>query len=973
MNETSIINYPGSKKKLLDFIYTNTYKYIDKNKYVLDIFSGTGCVGNMFACNGYKVISNDAEKYSYYISNALICSPKENINIEKIKKEYSINVKRLMKHFSEEIIEEERLLKEKSDKIENFDNKLIKIWNININNTYKIEDFEITGIEDLNININKIPFCLFSLYFSGYYFGLKQSIEIDSIRYAIEKCDKENSILYTALYYAMKESVFAKDGHMAQPLNHAKNAKKLFDVRNKSISEIFFNKLKDLEYKNISIDNKECNRTFNYKLDEILMDDFIKENVGFIYADPPYTDMQYSRYFHLLNTISDYYYPLLTIKDGKITSGLYTENRFQSPLSNKRFALSQIEMLIDFSSKNNINLAVSYAYPKDLKTQKSNRYTMDINDLILKMKQYYKKVEVIKEEYSHSNNRNSIRKDVYEYLVIGYTQKKYKIDNNIQKKVEKFKDEISTMIATNKNDLYNSMLYWSQKPYNVCNKIIEEFSEENEIIMDPFMGSGVTIIESMNKMYKRNAIGVDINDVPIFLCDTVLKKYDIELLENEIEKLLEEINQIEQEYNTKCIKCGDEGIIEKVLFDRIPTNKIKEITYSCKCSCKKIMKAPDETDIKNFNKTRKSVSIMNKKLIENSRIAVRKDENIKELFTNRNFYVLDQINYNIQKIKNQGIKQIINYAYLSIIHKSKIVDKKFSSQWPMWIPKENCVERNAVELFKKSLDQIKKALIYADKNYFLDSNVKKFSELNDSKYLLIKDGIQNISNEYIPDNSVDLIITDPPYMGQVAYSEYMQLYESFLNTKIDYLNEIVISNAPKRNKNEVTYWKMLSEGFQNISRVMKNESLLFMYFHDSNLSVWDKLIDILQNNDLAFISSVHVNKSKLTLKSIIDPKKTMNGDALLIFQKIDNNKWKQNEKDLETIIDEIKIKAEKMIEKSKEKKLSSAELYDNGILELIIKNDYLHTLAKNYKDLLDVFEKFLIWDKDSMKWKKEDE
>lgn len=38
MNETSIINYPGSKKKLLDFIYTNTYKYIDKNKYVLDIF-----------------------------------------------------------------------------------------------------------------------------------------------------------------------------------------------------------------------------------------------------------------------------------------------------------------------------------------------------------------------------------------------------------------------------------------------------------------------------------------------------------------------------------------------------------------------------------------------------------------------------------------------------------------------------------------------------------------------------------------------------------------------------------------------------------------------------------------------------------------------------------------------------------------------------------------------------------------------
>ena len=62
-----------------------------------------------------------------------------------------------------------------------------------------------------------------------------------------------------------------------------------------------------------------------------------------------------------------------------------------------------------------------------------------------------------------------------------------------------------------------------------------------------------------------------------------------------------------------------------------------------------------------------------------------------------------------------------------------------------------------------------------------------------------------------------------------------------------------------------------------------------------------------------------------------------------------------------------------MIAKSEEKKLSSAELYDNGILELIIKNDYLSTLEKKYKDLLDIFEKFLIWDKNSMKWKKEDE
>lgn len=971
MNETSIINYPGSKKKLLDFIYKNTYNYIDKNKYILDIFSGTGCVADMFSCNGYKVISNDAEKYSYYISNALICNTPNNINIDIIKEKYYTNRNRLFNHFKDNIIEEERLIKDKLPEIERFDKELIKIWDINYNNTYVIENTKIAGIEDLNKNIDKIPFCLFTLYFSGYYFGLKQSIEIDSIRYAIEKYDKDNSLLYTALYYAMKESVFAKDGHMAQPLNHSKNEKRLFEVRNKSISEIFFEKLKSLEYKDAFIENRENNISFNYKLDEILMDNFIKENVGFIYADPPYTDMQYSRYFHLLNTISEYYYPSLTMNHGKITSGLYTENRFQSPLSNKRLAISQIEMLISFSSRNNINIAISYAYPKDIKKQKSNRYTMDINDLILKMKKYYKKVEVIKEEYSHSNNRNSIRKDVYEYLVIGYTQRKHKIENSIQKKVENFKDEVSEMIATNKNDLYDSMLYWSQKPYNICDKIIQSFSNDNDIIMDPFMGSGVTIIESMNKSFNRNVIGVDINDIPMFLCETLLKKYDTKSLESEIKKLLEEVNLIEKEYKTKCTRCGNDGIIEKVLFNRMPMN-IKEITYSCKCSCKKLIKTPDDKDIKNFTKIRKDMSIENIRLIENSRIAVRKGENIKDLFTNRNFYVLDKIRYSIQKISDENIRQIMNYAYLSIIHKSKIVDKKFSSQWPMWIPKENCVERNVVELFKKSIKQVKKALIFARENYNLGSKTENFAQLKGGKYLLIKDGIQNISDNVISNESIDLVITDPPYLGQVAYSEYMQLYESFLDAKIDYLNEIVISNSPERNKNEENYWKMLSKAFENISRLMKNKKLLFMYFHDSNLSVWDKLINILRCNNIAFISSVHINKSKLTLKSIIDPKKTMNGDTLLIFQKIDNNTWKRNKKGLETIIDEIKEEAEKMINDSKDKALSSAELYDNGILELIIKNDYLGVLSNNYKDLLDIFEKFLIWDKDNMKWKKED-
>ena len=45
-NDTmTILNYQGSKKQLLDFIYNKSVEYIDENKAFMDIFSGSSAVG----------------------------------------------------------------------------------------------------------------------------------------------------------------------------------------------------------------------------------------------------------------------------------------------------------------------------------------------------------------------------------------------------------------------------------------------------------------------------------------------------------------------------------------------------------------------------------------------------------------------------------------------------------------------------------------------------------------------------------------------------------------------------------------------------------------------------------------------------------------------------------------------------------------------------------------------------------------
>ena len=45
--------------------------------------------------------------------------------------------------------------------------------------------------------------------------------------------------------------------------------------------------------------------------------------------------------------------------------------------------------------------------------------------------------------------------------------------------------------------MYNFHKYWSRKTWNVVGKFIENYSKENEVVFDPFGGSGVTALEAL--------------------------------------------------------------------------------------------------------------------------------------------------------------------------------------------------------------------------------------------------------------------------------------------------------------------------------------------------------------------------------------------------------------------------------------------------------------------------------------------
>lgn len=421
-NEFPILNYPGSKRNLLSFINKYTTSHIPKEKALFDIFAGSGAV-SYFYKDRFKVYANDSEQYSSVILNALLkFQPTNKVDevLEEINHFSEINKRELMSVISNWLNKEKDLLEScKYEDIEQFYLSFPNVWKGNV----VINAMEIT-IETLRT----FPFyCLFTSYYSGNYFGVFQSVEIDSIRYAIEKADLNidtKNMLLSSLFYAMKEAVFSKDGHMAQPLGLNNNLERLFKRRKVSVYEKFVLKVKDF-YSSIFLTEEKGNKVFNYTLDELLFNEpELFDDVGFIYADPPYTDMQYSRYFHLLNTLVDYQYPEMTMYRGSLSKGLYTVNRYQSPLSQKSKAIDYHKKLFDFCKDKQIGLAFSFAYPFDPVSQQTNRYVLNIFDLI----EYGKSIfgdnfQYYTQNYNHSNNRNSISKKVLEYLLL-YTPEK---------------------------------------------------------------------------------------------------------------------------------------------------------------------------------------------------------------------------------------------------------------------------------------------------------------------------------------------------------------------------------------------------------------------------------------------------------------------------------------------------------------------------------------------------------------------
>ena len=143
----------------------------------------------------------------------------------------------------------------------------------------------------------------------------------------------------------------------------------------------------------------------------------------------------------------------------------------------------------------------------------------------------------------------------------------------------------------------------------LAKRCIEENTDKNEIVCDPFMGCGTTLIESL--VSGRKVVGVDINPVAYLISKVTTMPINPEKLKNEIDKVLSDLKiyfESEKQKQKTLSKIGITPIIPNnerieywfpdkksredlsIILGRINSIKDKDVRDFCLCAFSNILK-----------------------------------------------------------------------------------------------------------------------------------------------------------------------------------------------------------------------------------------------------------------------------------------------------------------------------------------------------------------------------------------------
>jgi len=434
--------------------------------------------------------------------------------------------------------------------------------------------------------------------------------------------------------------------------------------------------------------------------------------------------------------------------------------------------------------------------------------------------------------------------------------------------------------------------YWARRPWKVFSKIIQVFTEPGDIILDPFAGGGTTLIEGL--ILRRKVVAVDLNPLACMVMKKEVEPLNIYAYREVFNQLKTQLEPLAWElYGTKCPECGSKTMVRYIRRYLADDRPFLAFIYCKSCNSKIFL----ESGLEEFEKVPdippKWYPVVQIPEGDTTNRLIQKGfRYFHELISPRSLIMLSHIRDAITQIQDDKIRDFMMFTFSSMLEWSSKMSKHLKGgetklmDWTLntyWVAKDY-TENNLWEVFCRRVDKVIRGKTYT--NSKIGSYAKEasdFSQLQkDASYMVVQADSRDLS--FIPDESVDAVITDPPYGDIIQYAELSDFYLVWLGLSAP-KTEISINSTRRIGLRE--YEDGLYQVFRECFRVLKHGGHLISTFNIGDMNVMAAFVLALRRAGFKYVDVLRQPVYNYKISFHVEQKDPMPYDFVFVFKKSD--------------------------------------------------------------------------------------
>lgn len=459
---------------------------------------------------------------------------------------------------------------------------------------------------------------------------------------------------------------------------------------------------------------------------------------------------------------------------------------------------------------------------------------------------------------------------------------------------------------------YDAHTYHTKVPPQGIAKLLRHYLPHGGLVYDPFAGSGMTGVAC--GVLGQDCVLTELSPAACFIADRFTSAIDARLFEAGVKAVLAELQGLRDRlYRTTCRECGRSTEIqytvwsynvvcpqcgaESLLWDhcrrygkRVREHKIisefacpvcgrtlhksrlrrtfaepVQLGYVC-CGSRQqeVVHLPSGEDLEllyalevcpplaaGFYPTTPLPEGVN--LSQPKRHGL---DRIDRLYTPRNLAAVSNLWKTIHRVEDADLAGFLAFIFTSLYQRVTRL-----SEFRFWGGSGNTARFNVPFIFNEA----NVFLTFERKARSIQDHLETTASQYKGRTVVVRGSATDAN--CLPDESVDLVFTDPPFGSNINYSDMNFLWESWLGDFTDTTHEAIVNRF--QNKGIEEYRSLMTQSLKECYRVLRSGRWLLLMFMNSSRMVWEALRQAVLSAGFEIVQADIFDKRHGTFKQFV--------------------------------------------------------------------------------------------------------